>query len=296
MVVEWSGNACIICLKHAELSLEHIIPDSLRGRLTSKFLCQQCNSFFGQHIDAHAKSDPAIRSAAYALQESIPSHVASIEEGQRYRIHTEVVTLVGKRQGNNFLAKWHDMPDGSVIAPQRQAVVSLRGMMRADGVSTVRIDEAIANYEAAEPGEVVTLLGGLKAKKLSAYLVGPDLRAPSVDVLLFVKIAYEFVALLVGTAIYSRNDQLDEIRDVLKKLRRDSNAFRVEILEAERASPFHGIAFEGNSPHAIIQVRLFGKQAFRVHLNHLAVQHAPFSYTHDLESNEHFARFLDEPK
>ena len=78
--------------------------------------------------------------------------------------------------------------------------------------------------------------GTLVLEKLAAYLAGPDLRAPGADSLLFVKIAYEFTALLVGRAIYARSPQLDELRDVLKSLRRDSDAFQVEMLTAKEAA------------------------------------------------------------
>lgn len=294
-VIQWAGDACIICLEHGQLSLEHVIPDALKGRLASKFLCKRCNSFFGHKIDAGAKKDPAIRSAASALEDSIPSLVADIEEGQRYRIHTDVAMLLGTKRGGSILGDWHHMPDGSVIAPEDQAIESLRGRMRAQGLSNDELEKAIADYLIAEPGEVVEMSSGLAAKKLVAHLAGPYFEAPKVDLLLFVKIAYEFAALLVGKAIYNRTSQLGEIRDVLKNLRRDSDAFRVEILEANQVAPFHGIFFEGNSPHAIIQIRLFGKQAFRVHFNRLAIQHEPFSYTHYLESGEHYVRFQNNP-
>ena len=61
------------------------------------------------------------------------------------------------------------------------------------------------------------------------------------------------------------------------------------MLTAKEAAPFHGIAFEGNAPHATFQIRLFGKPAYRVHLNRLAVQHKPIAYTHDLEERRALA-------
>ena len=267
--IPWPGDACIICLEPGELSLEHVFPNALHGGLASRFLCRDCNSFFGHTIDAAAKNDPAIRTAARALEESVPNLVADIEEGQRYLIHTDVAMLHGFKRGGEIQGIWHNMPDGSSIAPEDKAIGSLRGRMRADGLSDDAIEEAIARYMLAEPGEIVDMSPTWAAKKLAAYLAGPDLRAPSADPLLFVKIAYEFTALLVGRAIYVRSPQLDELRDALKNLRRDSDAFHVEILTAKEAAAFHGIAFEGNAPHATFQIRLFGKPAYRVHLKGL---------------------------
>lgn len=285
--VPWPGDACIICLEPGELSLEHVFPDALHGGLASKFLCCDCNSFFGHTIDSAAKSDPAIRTAARALEKSVPNLVADSEEGQRYLIHTDVA-IHGYKRGGEIQDTWHHMPDGSSIAPEDKAIRSLCGRMRAEGLSDAAIEEAIARYMAAEPSEIVVMSPTLAAKKLAAYLAGPDLRAPSADPLLFVKIAYEFTALLVGRAIYARSPQLDELRDALKNLRRDSDAFHVEMLTAKEAAAFHGIAFEGNAPHAIFQIRLFGKLAYRVHLRRLAVQHRPIASPHDLETGEHW--------
>jgi HNH endonuclease len=292
-IVPWPGDACIICLKLSELSLEHVIPNALHGRLASRFLCSDCNSSFGHTIDAAAKSDPAIRLAARAIEKSIPCLVAKFEEGQRYIIQTDVAMLQGYKQGGEVRGTWHEMPDGSSIAPEDQAIESLRGRMQAEGLNDIIIEEAVARYISAEPGATVKMSPTWSAKKLAAYLVGPDLVAPSADPLLFVKIAYEFMALLVGRAIYAQSPQLNEIRDVLRNLLRNSDAFRVEMLTADTAAAFHGIAFEGNAPHATFQVRLFGRPAYRVHLNRLAIQHKPIAYTHDLASGEHWHNLGD---
>jgi hypothetical protein len=52
-------------------------------------------------------------------------------------------------------------------------------------------------------------------------------------------------------------------------------------------APFHGLCFEGNDPYARIQVRLFGRLAFRIHLLHLALEAPKIVYTHDLKTGDH---------
>jgi hypothetical protein len=294
--IPWPGDACIICLEPGKLSLEHVIPNALHGGLTCRFLCRTCNSHFGAKIDAAAKSDPSIRAAARALEKSVPNLVADIEERQLYLIHTDVAMLHGLKQGDEIQGTWHNMPDGSSIAPEDEAIESLRGRMRSEGMSGDAIEGAIARYMAAEPGEIVDMSQRLTAKKLAAHVAGPDFQAPSANPLLFVKIAFEFTALLVGRAIYARSPQLDELRDVLKSLRRDSDAFHVEILSAKEANAFHGIAFERNAPHATFQIRLFGKPAYRVQFKRLAIQHKPIAYTHDLKNDEHWYSLSDTEK
>lgn len=47
---------CIYCSKPLDGSREHIIPDSLNGRLTSKdLICSECNNKFGVSLDPTLK-------------------------------------------------------------------------------------------------------------------------------------------------------------------------------------------------------------------------------------------------
>ena len=69
-------------------------------------------------------------------------------------------------------------------------------------------------------------------------------------------------------------------------MNRESETFRVERFPLKKYEPFHGICFEGNSPYAKVQIRLFGGLAFRVHFLHLVVSGRRFTYTHKLDTNE----------
>ncbi|MES2824372.1 MAG: HNH endonuclease [Pseudomonadota bacterium] len=45
------NDTCLICHKHKELNLEHIIPQCLGGRLKKRLYCVDCNSKLGHEID-----------------------------------------------------------------------------------------------------------------------------------------------------------------------------------------------------------------------------------------------------
>ena len=100
------------------------------------------------------------------------------------------------------------------------------------------------------------------------------------------KIAYEFLALHLGTAVYTDAPPLAELRKVLRQGVENHTCFSVERLTASDYKPFHGLVFEGNDPYAKVLIRLFGWLAFRVHFKHLAVGGDRFQYTHLLDSNE----------
>jgi hypothetical protein len=67
-------------------------------------------------------------------------------------------------------------------------------------------------------------------------------------------------------------------------------AFSVERLLAQDYAPFHGICFEGNDPYVKIQVRLFGRLAYRVHFRRLSLDQRKIVYTHNLKSGDQDVR------
>jgi hypothetical protein len=117
-------------------------------------------------------------------------------------------------------------------------------------------------------------------------------RGASLHELVAGKIAFEFLALLSGTVICKDVPQLTGIRHALMECHHGSEVFNVERLLAPDYAPIHGICFEGNQPHATIQVRLFGKLAFRVHFRRLALSQPKIVYTHYLKSGEEYVREL----
>ena len=100
------------------------------------------------------------------------------------------------------------------------------------------------------------------------------------------KIAYEFIACHLGTAIYDEALQIQEIRAALLENIKDHPSFEVERLEVPEYKPFHGICFEGNDPHGKVLIRLFGRLAYRVHFRWLAFDGSRFVYTHCLGTHE----------
>ncbi len=79
MILPWTDPRCIICLEQSELTLEHIIPKLIGGRLQSGFLCKSCNNTLGMNIDSRLKGDPQVRSAGLGLRDSLPGLVEAIE-------------------------------------------------------------------------------------------------------------------------------------------------------------------------------------------------------------------------
>ena len=59
---------CIFCLEKAEASEEHVIPDSIGGRLVIKEVCKTCNSKLGKSVDGPFSSIWFVRLARFAAR------------------------------------------------------------------------------------------------------------------------------------------------------------------------------------------------------------------------------------
>jgi hypothetical protein len=159
-------------------------------------------------------------------------------------------------------------------------------MLRREGMGEEEITTALQRLDAAPENAPVELSRSVTVVKWAVEKLEVSLDGPLLNPVVPAKTAYEFLALHLGGAIYERVPCLDAIRAALSTGSIDERQIQVERLHAPEAKPFHGIVFEGNSPYAKVQVRLFGKLAFRVHFKHLSVGGSRASYTHDLESNE----------
>src|SRR2546426_7430731 len=91
-------------------------------------------------------------------------------------------------------------------------------------------------------------------------------------------------ALPIWAAIYQPLPPLVAIRDSLQGGQLHES-ISITSLRANRDDPIHGILLEGNDPHARVQIRLFGRLAYRVHFRTIAVGGKRFAYTHDLATD-----------
>jgi HNH endonuclease len=294
MDVEWSGDRCVLCLDQAPLTSEHIIPSSLGGILTCSFLCRACNSDLGAYLEALAKTDPSIRLASGHLQTQIPELAKKLTEGQDFISHGPGGKSQGTVKNGQFQTRARTEADGSLTQPTKHARHSIAKMLRKSGVGETPIEEALQRFEEAPENERISVGHGIEAIKWTIERIEPDLsKSVLLSPLVPLKIAYEFLACHLGTAIYDEARQMAELRMVLRERIETHPCYSVERLTASEYKPFHGIVFEGNDPYAKVLIRLFGWLAFRVHLRHLAVGGHQFIYTHLLDSNKEDIRIVN---
>lgn len=295
MELSWFDNRCILCLKSGDLSEEHIIPEAIGGRLTIKFLCTDCNSILGRTVEKATKADPSIKIALENLSRDIPDLYSQITERQPFHGHSKAGRVPGFFRKGAFYVKSKKMADGSLVQPTKTAKKTIETILKRQGCTKTQIEEALTKFEDAPPNEISEIHPGLKAskwdiEKIELNFTGTSLMNPLVPL----KIAYEFIACLLGASICASEPQLEEIRNALSIHDTDNDCFQVDRLIAKEYKPFHGIVFEGNKPHAQVQIRLFGWLAFRVHFKRLRV-HAPRCvYTHFLDTNLEDLRIIED--
>lgn len=274
------------------MTLEHLIPESLGGKLTSRFLCKACNSRLGYSLEGHAKKDPIIRQLAAKLRPQIPKLATELEEGQSYVTVGPGGSSKGKIKNGNFVVHATKLPDGSLIQETQSAAKTIRKLLEREGLTESQMALALQTFAKAPENVKIALSPGIDVVKWSVTGLRASLEGPMLNNLIPVKSAYEFLALHVGTAIYQNTPPLAAIRLSLRSGQLDSSHIEVERLQAPDAKAFHGLVFEGNQPYAKVQVRLFGQLAFRVHFKRLSIGGPRAMYTHDLQAGQEFVQQL----
>ncbi len=291
MRVPWQLDRCILCLDcTCPLTSEHVIPESIGGRLESTFLCGVCNADLGTRLDAVVLRNPSIVLAARNLRDRIPNVAAPILERQLFCGQGEGPSVRGRIRRDAFQALEQRMPDGSIVQPTSRARRSIEAILLRQGQDRAVVEEALARFDGAEENKRVSLADGLEIVHWHTERVELILDEGMMSDLLPLKIAYEFLALHLYSEVYRCDAALEEVRLSLRGSLQQSNAWHVEHRHASY-EPFHGIAMEQAQPYVIVQIRLFGWVAFKVHFSRLAFEGLQAAYTHRLDSGaEHWTR------
>ena len=288
MIAAWTGARCILCLKEGQLSEEHVIPRALGGVLTCSFLCLSCNSRLGSDVEASARSDPSILRAVHKLKAELPRSVQRLVQRHPHVASGDGPQVTGHLRDGTFRVQEKEFDDGSLIKPPDRAGQTIAATLRRQGYGEAFIERALAKVESMPENVETTIAPGLTIVNWRVDQLRLDLsKSRLIEPLLAAKIAFEFLALCAGTAIYAETRQLSDVREVLKAERDwDDAIVRVTRLLAKDARPFHGICSEENTEHSQIQIRLFGHLAFRVHFPRLHVNGPRVAYTHDLDTGD----------
>jgi hypothetical protein len=245
-------------------------------------------------VDYTPCSDPEIRRAAFELTELPPERHKQINlrlnQGQAFVLHTSHGVVDGIAKIDMIMPMPTKSAAGNLVQPKKIAEQTIRNILIKQGKSPEEISAALAKYHSLPEGQICEISDTLEVKNWTVDNIGFK-GGERIHPILLVKIAYEFLALHLGVAIYSEEPQLNEIRRVLLTLDR-KNAF-VVAMKGDKPHPIHGLAFEGNNPYAQVQIRLFGTLAYRVNFPWIAINASRTVYTLNLAENEHYGSLLN---
>jgi len=286
--VPWPHGRCILCLERKDLTVEHVIPRQIGGRLTAKFLCKPCNDQLGYRIEADVRADPSIRLAARQLQGEIPDLASAICEGQPYIASGPGGKTRGTVKGGQFRIDAGMREDGSLVQPTPEAREYLQRALVKRGLDPDAIKRLITRFDEAPDNTVVELGLDLRAIRWGIEEIHPVLEGPFLSSAVLAKIAYEFLACHAGDVILSETPQLAGLRAAV--LGEREQAIQIEQLTSRKYRALHGLAMDQCAGHAVVHVCLFGWLVYRVHLSRVGFPRPYFIYTCELATGtEHCA-------
>ncbi|MEL7107256.1 MAG: HNH endonuclease [Pseudomonadota bacterium] len=290
MNIDWNHQKCIVCHSDEPLTLEHVIPKSIGGKLTSRFICKRCNSQFGSSFEAKARLAPEIRKAASGLDSHLLELKESLEKGAQYKSAFGDHIAKSKLRSDGRLGT-AQLNDGSLIVPEVDAPEKLASMLRGTGATEEEVQGALECWAQATPGQHLGLGGGISIRKWHEHPSTPIYSEAPLSSLLLLKIAFQFSALIIGGSIYDCAFQC--LRKALIDGDEAASDRWVTNRWADKPDSFHGIAFLGKDKSAQFQVRLFGLLAYTVRFPNISFNHEALVYTHRIDTAEEWANIIE---
>ncbi len=295
MKVEFEFDKCIYCLNKPADSWEHIIPQSIGGRLKARLLCSECNHLLGSTLVDEVKNDPSIRLAVRNLKDQIPQLFEAIEKGQIYDAKSGEDSHVKLRYKNAKLEVLaHRKEDGSLIFDTQKGLRNIAQMLRKEGLCEDEISRKIESFEQLEENKIIQLSRSVRVAKWSIDSVFPNLQGPLLSERVIALITYEFLALLLGNLIYG--EKLEFIREFIRGGNK-SDKIVTEQLTSQHYDPYHKIYPQLSETEILVNIILFRWLVYEVHLRGLKLVSPDPVYLEDLQNRKTLiARSVDEAK
>lgn len=297
MNLDWSDDRCIVCAltlserseRNTETALltdEHLIPGAIGGKLTCKFLCKQCNDHLGS-MEARFKNDARIRLAINKLKPLLPNLWKVMSEGQHYALHNGSGRLHATLRDGQMRVDSSTQLDESLVLPAENAPVALCKMLKRRGATQNEIACAVKNLSVAPEGVRSKITDGIEITKSVPTLVFPVLDSGEINPLALLKIAYEYLALNLGGAVF--HDYFGPVRRALLLCDAIPDSCQVGAFRAKTRGyePCHGLSGKNTTSGITVNICLFGLLRYRVEFSRLNIAGGEvLSYTVHLDTGQ----------
>ncbi len=278
---------CIICLKKPPHGLEHVIPQSIGGRLKAPILCKKCNNDFGSELVSQLKTDPQIRLALETFKTELPDlYKKSQDKATFIGTATDGSKIRVSNQKSRKKVLYSRGQDGSIIRDTGEIPKILKKILKKGGATDQDITAALRDFAQLEEDKPLMLpTGDIVIKGQGSSLI-PDLDTKVTSDRLWVLIAYEFLALAIGEHIY--RDSFDAIRQYIR-FNDDTDSVIVDHLSSgSQYGPFHIVYIDPQESDTHVYIRLFRWLTYRVTFRGIQYIGQGYVYFEDLKDKESY--------
>jgi len=256
MLVPYQYRSCIVCLERPPGDPEHVIPRMLGGRLSARLLCNNCNHSFGSQFVSALKTDTSIRLAVDALKEKAPELAKQYLDGSEYVGRGSGGPEIRFRKvGNSLEFVPGKAADGSIVLDTDDALGALAKKLRRSGFDAGTIASYEALFSDAKEGEPVDIPTGETFVKRSASQIAPRFHPSTVKAELWLLIALEYSALVVGNEIL--RPSFDPIREQILGKRHTFEGEMKYLGAGSEYGPFHVLRLSPDYGTLAVEMRLF---------------------------------------
>lgn len=263
MYISYEFENCIICQKSPPGDPEHIIPESLGGRLSARILCNKCNHTFGSTLVSRIKSDPSIRFAIEALKDEIPGLYGNFQkknefigesiDGSRVRV---------SRSGNELRVLPSKGGEGSIILDTGEAVKALEKKLERADASAEEIENWKTRFSNLDEDIQLRIPTGETFVKRPLPSLRRQIHGESIDDRLVALVAYEYLSILIGNHIHRSSFQ--STRDFILTSK-NSDLLSIEhYFAGSEYGPFHALLLVPTDAGIRIDLRFFRSITFVV--------------------------------
>lgn len=253
---------CILCGEKLDKGIppEHIIPESLGGRLKVICLCEGCNHGIGAKLYSQFKFDFFIRKSGMILKKFLPKIHEKIEKRQNYSSKGPLGTdIPAIKTGKKFNLIQGRQKDGSFIIPTKNTPLYLKSLLK----TTIPVNDLEKIVYNTPNNQIKEISNGFKIIRWDSDQYHPDFSQNKlVDNNVPLLMAYEYLSLIIGGDIYL--ESFNETRKIINGEINDSKLVEIEQLISKEPQPFHRIYPEYLEDRTIIHIWLFEYVVYKV--------------------------------
>lgn len=295
MRIPWTIQRCIICLCEPQeddplssLTDAHVIPESVGGELSARFLCKGCNSEMGR-VEAQLPRDVQVIELVRRLRNDLPEELArgALQHAGWFAGTDEY----GQLEGRERRAGGFSLRESEKIRTDKNVLAQIRAELQRRDVPAEEIDRKLGEFGHAADGTSLEVMPGFTIRKhidlseVSFERTYDERLAPRAIAL---GIAYTFLALTLEERIYG--EALEPVRDALRGVivrdMTEADAWPIECLRTSSpAETKHALAVIQEPGGVLVRIWLFRELVWDVRFAGVETITSPF-YLLDLVTKE----------